>query len=387
MRDLMFADVVIDGDNFWFFNNKMQALCRLNIESHKVQIKALYEGTEYFSSNKIFNFGRKIYITSNASTRILAYDKDVRNIVEIINPNELILKTNNNGFVYTFLFEDCIWMIPHCIAKPIYCFDLNAEKFYEEITLYSQLKNYVDEQHMYITFANYAEEVFWAVIQGTRYYMKFDLLSKKIITFGVSERNTQLNGICCENSRIWLTQQNSNSIWCIDDIIRKIDIDNEIEEPYSNLVCLSDYIIALPRYGNNIVMIDRSNLSTQIISIQKYIVNPMREKYSKIIGCCEINDNIFLFPWGITELLIFNKKTLNLEKVDLIYDKDELLQMYLKRNILVFDDEYLQIVDYVDFVLNYDFEETKCLESELTCGEKIYHSVLDLELKNMGMIR
>ena len=57
-----FKDAILKGDYMYFFDNRIQAVCKMNTYNFNMKIISKYEDEEKFYGRKIFDFYNKYFI-------------------------------------------------------------------------------------------------------------------------------------------------------------------------------------------------------------------------------------------------------------------------------------------------------------------------------------
>ena len=70
-----FQDAVFEDGYMWVFDNLIQAICRIDVDTFEMEIISDYKGKKRFNTQKIFLIQDKFYLVTRESTEILIYDR------------------------------------------------------------------------------------------------------------------------------------------------------------------------------------------------------------------------------------------------------------------------------------------------------------------------
>lgn len=307
-----FQDMILKDGYMWFFDNRIQALCRMKDESFKIEIIATYKKGKKFYVRRIFKFQNKFYFASRDSARLLVYNDNAEKDELKFYLQESFLKAS--GKVYTaFKYDTCIYFLPVSMDVKMVCFDMYTERYSEMLLCDSSMKEVIGNSQLDIGYPCFYGNAIWFPIQRTPFYVKYSLAERKAELFQETDKEIMLSGICFDGKNIWLTQEEIGDVICVGK--RTINISAEL--PYSWLHNIGNYIIVSMLFSNKILLIDRETLE---VSMRDLSLDEKKKQCGKgysIINCCESNDVVFLLRSEIQDLIIFDKKTLEVRKVKL----------------------------------------------------------------------
>lgn len=379
----MYCDAYVNGNKMWYFDNDLQALCEFNLDTCNLTIieKGHVEGN--LISNNIFYRNGMLYITFCNSNGILKFDMEKSVFREIMSKEDIKLTSDcKKSYDFQTIVDNKIWQIPTYMDKPVCCYDLSKKQFYQNNMLNRSIEKYVKTNERTIVYASGYDTQVWSVIWKTHRYLKYDLRSGKIEIFQLKDSNKHLNSICYDGENVWLTQIDSTDLICVNHeeyVISIEDEDKNKKEQYSKIVNLKDDIIVLPRFGNEIILVCKETRAVRKIEISdEYFPNyRIESQCSKIVGCYEVEEKIYLFPWGISDLLLLDKKKMLIESIK-IKNSSEIYRKYINDSIKnrksMKECYHIGLSKYMENIL---FSERQEGMQSLKNGKMIFRSVVD----------
>lgn len=316
----MYCDAYVNENKMWYFDKDLLAVCEMDFDTYTTRILANYYGKRNALPYRVFCVDKILYFTFLDAHRVLKFDMEKNILQEIIDDNSFVSDCAN-PYVFTVMTDNRIWLIPRYKTTPTCYFDLSKELFYQDDTLNREIDKYVKKNEMAIVFPAEYDTQLWAVLWNTHRYLRYDLRSGEVEIFELRNTNIHLSSICYDGKSVWLTQTDNANLICVDgeeNIIIAEDGNESSEEQYSRIVNLKDDIIVLPRFGNQIILICKKTKEIRKVEINRkfFSEDKLRGGCSKIIECHETQGEIYLFPWGITDLLLLDKEEMRIKKVN-----------------------------------------------------------------------
>jgi len=376
----MFGDGFIENGKLWYFDSAIQALCTMNLQTYLVEIICFYlEGFD--GAYKIFRKNRSLFIASCRNPDILKYDLDTHQFKLY----QHIKNGQSGGMACHFMKENMIWMLPCAALKdPIIGFNVSNGSFEEKDSLKLELSKKFKK--LQLVFSGNDHDKFYAAISGTKDCFCFEPQHNRFewIECDIGNEKLKLNTICFDGKTIWVSEENNNRIIGIEKenkfFIAEIPFKEE-HYIYSRILDLKQMIIGLPRFGEQIVFIDKI---TKCVHCVKYNwKNILKRDYilaSKSIGCIEDEDYIYILPWGISKILKIKKKDFSCIQINAKYKEKMGLslcnQIYRNRQsqFYILFERIASIKDFIACEKRYKMSDTFRTQDHLI-GVTIYTTI------------
>ncbi|MDF2484246.1 MAG: hypothetical protein K0R46_414 [Herbinix sp.] len=373
-----YKDAILCDKDIVYFDDILQALCKWDIENNRVTIIMKYDG-EIFTSFRIFRGENCIYITSAKNADILIYDE---------NEGSFLLKShtfkNNLKVIVTqaCMLNRNIWILYQQAAKaPIIHYDIDRGQFVEQ----EFLLNYLHEREAWLPFASSNSGCFWATVHGTNHYLKIDPLKEHVEEYTLEDQYTKLASMYSDNQNNVFTMLDSKKLIINGNTYSMMTDEHSVKENYSYCIGLSECVVILPRFGNEIAIFGKNTKSVSIVRPNWGSI-PECDFYgiSKVVGCYENYGYIYLCPQNISVIVRINKDTL---QTDLIMPKFSaeiyMRTLYKRKNprymfILEknFGDKNTALNALLSCVEEVDSTEKEKQKTVYSYGEQIHNSIL-----------
>lgn len=365
-----FKDAIFEDEFMWYFDNLLQALCRMNLKNHQIEMISKYENIEKFIVRWIFQSKDKFYLATNSSMKLLIYDLKKRTI-EMVESNTNELSNEISEQFSAFFYANCIWFIPKYTDELMYYYDLKSKKYHELEEFKLVMEKKLGNQIYPITFPFCSQGAIWFTIFETQKYIKFDLSEKVGECIHQVGENLQYEGICYDGNCVWLTIKNSNNILCAKEQSTVIRISEK--QSYSYLFNLEKYVVALPRYSNRVVLIDKKTYGVTVVYLQ-IEENKKKSGRSYIVNCKEHGDYIYLFPHGIKSFFKLNKNTLVVEKIESVFENYdlEIIKGDIEKKRILHESEDINLINLCEYCKNSELSLYKNIQEPPHIGEKIW---------------
>lgn len=288
-----FRDGVVDDGYMWVFDNVLQAVCKIDLDSMVMDIVQKYEGEKDITIGWIVQHQNTLYMVTTDKPGILIYDKNKKRFYERFDAPETGYERKAVSTV--FLHENIIWIFLVRLENSACCYDVKKGKFYTDDRITGMLKRHKSCQGVFSSF-NYKEnDYLWMVSFAGNAYWKYDLKSGDSEIHEFEDSDMQLSGICCNGNQKWFSFINSGKIMCVDgeeyNIWDNVGTENR---PFSHIVNAGKYIIYLPRQCNEIITIDTSNNAISKRRVNKDGIKGFLDE--KMRNFCDYRSVIYLFP-------------------------------------------------------------------------------------------
>lgn len=315
------TDVIVYGDAVIYFDNILQALCKYDLKENCVTLYAEYIDEKAFTVFGICEYDEKIYLTE-MNGNILKYDKKIKSFEKISYKPDNEFQTITQQFV----FNNKIYMLfQHCTEYPVLVFDLLTEKF----EFKNFVKDQINQEKMYLPFANTYDNKFWGVNNGSNTFCRIDPIDETVTLYKLNE-DEKLNAICTDGKHFLANTLDSKIILMKTTGESEIFYQTDVESAFSYIVNLEKYMLVLPRFGNRIVLFDKNVCGIykefEITDIDKIFGG------SNSINAFETEEKIYILPWAMTRIVEIDKNDRTISKIEPQFDR-KLLKYYAKKYI------------------------------------------------------
>lgn len=342
-------DGVIVEQELWFFENDIQAFCRMDKKTFEMEIVTPYISNHLFMAMWIFHWKDCLYAVSMNPTEILIFNINTFVIEKV--QNDKVAYERTIRLSDAFQQDNKIWLIP-CYAKSkLWYFDMNKNQYEKDIFFSNYISKSSEENKMLICRSSLWKQELWSVVYKCAYLLRYDARRQEIVKLSFPEIHGTLDGILYSKGCIWLTVEENANIYRIrDQKLTEIVVSGM--HSYSNLRETERFVIALPRFGNIVVMVDKEILRVHIVELQE---NKIETKgSSKIINVCEDEHYIILFPNALDNVEIIDKALIQMKivqiKCDDLYQRIKRIGKFRWGNIGAESAE-IPLKDYLNYIL------------------------------------
>ena len=351
-QQLAFFDMVFDKSHGWFCHEYYNALFRMDMESHEINLEAVIpspDGNGFCQYGFLELFDRKLILAPRNAKDILIYDLDekfferVKINLDMLAPNEIF-----NLFSGVTAFGKYIFFFPGRYPAII---RINMETL--EVTYFNEwyqelLKAAIGYDKNRVIFARCncicGNCIFLPYWQGN-IIVEFNMKTGRYVLHRINKAVGQFSCVQYDGKYFWVSMVN------IPKII-KWDIDHGILEEYNNLPediqitsgfsYIEEYnssIYAVPLYGNMIIKIDKVSYRSEKIrdllmtpeeNLKRYVLaenNMLCYKRDK-------NDCVWFYSVFDGKIIKFNLHTLEFEEYRSIINNEEDLKQIVEMTFL-----------------------------------------------------
>lgn len=335
---------LLEEENIWFFDNDIQALCKMDVRDYQMEIITKYKGDSPFSVRYIYSFKDKFYFLNSNSRDILEYDRNKHGKDDAFFLHESGKKDLS---VHTAMdYQGFLFFFPYDISKKINCFDIEKQRYVERHSFEEILgKRFTNRS---LGCACLCGDNAYFVVKGTPFYLKYHLLEGCAELFRCENENSSLGGICFDGKHIWLSQTHSSDLICDGRQTLKVSEGGT----YSWLRNLGKYVAVLPEHSDRLVLIRKNTCEISVFNLP---LTEMEKKFWNgciLTDCCESGDDIILFPNGVRDLLVLHEKTKRIERVKLQCEgyKKGYLERCKKQNDCISENSNVKLRNFLDFI-------------------------------------
>ena len=308
-----FKDAILKGDYMYFFDNRIQAVCKMNTYNFNMKIISKYEDEEKFYGRKIFDFYNKYFIVEGNSARVLVCDKQTSVESKAFHMYIPSIRCDNRDYE-AYEYNNYIWFFPSIMSEKILCFDMYCQDYVNVVFEELFLRKIIGEKIIQTGYTCLYEDEIWVPVRGTSFYVKYNLSKRKSELFQMKNKNIMLSGICFDGRDIWTVQDKDGSIVC--DENGKIEIPEKLSRV--RIYDTKEYIIVAPRHLNELTLICKDEYKSTIVELPIEDTAKKKNQKRNITGLCESDTFIFLFCHEESVLYVLNKMSLDLKGIMLL---------------------------------------------------------------------
>lgn len=366
MQELFFEDAVFSDGYMWFFDNCIQAICKANIQEKKACIVRHLQDTRVFNVKWLFEWDNYYYMASKSGCRLLVYGEK-ENQFFWIEPQEKMKRKNS----LVFSQNRQIWFFPKISSGETLVFDIDQQQYTHRNEFVEMSKQCFGMNEFPIAFPSFCDGVFCFSVNNS--IIKYDFNRGTYHKRSILLDNDAVNSVVLDGEKVWATLKNSNDIVCVDEDEHFIKVQGK--QSYSWMYVIENYILILPRYSNNIILIEKNHeFKLSVIEIGKKEFNCVTGR-SRHVNCCKHGQYFYIFPYGEKRLIRIHQKDRTVQTIDLEFiDYFERRQEVIKKAIEgqeVFDEFSKEDLKYfVNIVL--DRKDMGLANDTGERGEKIW---------------
>lgn len=371
------ADACKDTGHIYFFDEGAQALCEFLPENESISILAVNDKIN-FESSDIFLVDGVIYVTSRRTLDLLKFDINNKSLDVIHN----ICGRLEQSYIYDYhmFTEGKIWSFPNSVRATIYYYDLKSGLYEKDIMVQNGYS-----KDSYIRFSSGFENNYWGAYYKTNKFLKYDLYRKETKLFEIINPDIQIGSICFDGEYLWMTSAISGKVFKCLENGKIVDVFNEREEYkediFSRLYSIDNVIIALPRFGEYILFINKYTNETKRVYLQDtYLgIEESLTKGSKMLKCLLYKKKLIFFGFGIEAFLLTNLDGSNACNITVTYSSGDIYRIsssILKREKKISENNSLRMSNYIE-AIRYNKFQNKNLNDLLqyVCGKNIYNGI------------
>lgn len=330
-----FQDAVFEDGYMWVFDNLIQAICRIDVDTFEMEIISDYKGKKRFNAQKIFLIQDKFYLVTRESTEILIYDRKKQGEDTAFFLQKSTVNENSTKYVGFFLHKNNIYFFPKYIDNGVVCFETSIKKYSKKNFLQPPLRTKLGDGDLILRCFSFYEEAMWFVLNRAGVYGRYDFIDGSADLYQTDTVSNLLSGICFDGDHVWLTETDSNHVICEGKQI----IDVSGEQSYWGLYPTTGGIFIPPYKSDKLIFIEEGTFKVTIKSLPLTI----KEKRQVINHPFHDGDDfIYLFPLYSDPLFVLNKKDGEIKRIK-IKCKNYIKKCLTDNKIPVREDEDIDI--------------------------------------------
>ena len=396
---IVVSDIHIDADgNRWAFDREKQAVIKLDEGFRRFRyVKGVTESgiNLYRPAVETYLDNDVIWIGSVSQPDLLKYDIKTNSFSHIANPlidnNESqalydVIKYKQKLFVLARTFKNCSYVFDTETATytAIHLADKNAEMFEKTFSFYCLKGN-----------------TLYLPLLGENKIVKYclDEISENMV-YSIMTLPSEIKIVCMsmQDDNLYISSRGDSDIHIFnaDGSYTKINGYDKREgvDFYCQIICGDEYIIALPRHGESVLIYNKSTNKVDYVRLpysDEVIKSGIQGSLCHEYYISKEDDMLYLFPWEYEFISQINLKTLAIETFDACIDKKDYalykydnMKHHMKLNgipnFICNENEYIDMTKYLFIVTDgIDCEKYLSNRQDVPTGEKIYLSGKDYE--------
>lgn len=382
IKSLSFMGAIEWEDKLWFYGKPWNALCSLDTETGEMTVEAVYGkpvqiGAIFFWRNKFFLFFQN-------SFSVLVYDVASR-LFYLVEGNE-----NDFGWVEPkimathALVDNVVYIFPVGAACEngkivIATFNLENEQFQRYILCPDNQS--VEESTFWFNYPGISGTGLYAGRCSHNQYLYADLVQGRYSLVTLCKDNIFPYAVCGDGNRVWMTQMAHPDIYCknLSGGLSRFPVETTDRQPYSRILNLSEYVIALPRYSDVIVLIEKNKMQHYCLPISHLLPKDINKECSKSYSCSETGSYIFVHPLGMGCILKISKMDLSVNNVSVWCNSKKFFHAFEKENSWWQEEaSFLTLTNFLDMISSDAVLELKDKGRDTirpTIGHEIYWEI------------
>lgn len=332
-----FRSAIFENGYMWVFDDLIQSICRIDIHDFKMEIVSSYRGKEKFIAQRIFLFQDKFYLVEGRTLKVLIYDRRKQETDSGFCIQDFT--DSYFGIYITFFYEGYIYFLPRHIDNEVICFDTFTKRYLKKKTFKFSMHGTMKHGDLVRIYPYSCDGSVWFTLNNTAFYGKYDFSDERISLFQTKSENIVLK-CCFDGKQIWLTDVDGGNLICEG----KGSVEIQKGQSYTKIYSVEDKILMLSQNSDKLVCVDKETLKVS------FILLPLseREKKQGIGDFCDFENYIFLFFRSTGSLFVFDKETLNVNRVQLKCE-NYIQQCFVVEKVLLGEDESITLRDLLHF--------------------------------------
>ncbi|MSU07776.1 hypothetical protein FYJ84_02070 [Veillonellaceae bacterium WCA-693-APC-5D-A] len=357
-KSISFLDAFWNDEKIYFYNNNNRCLSSYNFHNGLEEFFAMLSFDE--SIIRIIEHDLRVYFVAQNVPAVYEYniyDKKYRCYLR-----DGHMRHN----YYPVKYGDCIFLFDMSVSKKSYCFDLRTKQYSEIEFLH---ENKLIEYKVLTVSDAYGDMV--AIAFDKVNIFLYNLREKRCF-FKYKVKGAEIFALSLDASHVWYTTCNEDCLVDLDLLTNnenKINFGGEAKEPYSRLYNTKDFLILLPRYNKNIVVINKNKNVVRQYRITDSDNMPMRSA-SIMYGGMLVGNNFYIYPYALPYMYVIDLEKETIETKEFFINYQDIKQRWDMPNAdnIVYVEEYISFELFIANVKNH--EVFRALKS--ICGKNVY---------------
>lgn len=307
---MQFADVCEDGDRLWFYDNTHRLICYGDRNFQEIHVEKKIDDKDLEDAGAgiaIFLFDMKLFVVFHVKAVVMTYSLLSKEYSVSVFNRKIELENGKN----VYRFRNSLYMFSWKIDGSVLIFHMNRGTF-EEINWMKDNDSIFGEECL---FPSRNEEKIFFPVYKKNFVIELNLSDLKYVLHRY--QNIAIGTICHKGDQTWMTQTTSAELVYIGKLGESIKINSgceNYEEFFSRLIIFEGRIVAIPRFGNYVLVYDCN--SKEVIRIF-HAAFSVHGKGSLTYGYYCRGSLLYLLPWFIPRLLCVDMETGGIKEKEL----------------------------------------------------------------------
>ena len=374
MKKIACFAYVKDGDDLWISHFKFNGLYKIDLASGDVVFmgRFLHYGEKESQIHSCAQkYGNQLYFFPQNADNVDIYDISTGEFCSVKLPVKD--KVLQKVIVETFRYDDTCVMVPRFADIPLMILSLSDNKTIECINLSESNKRVKEDSKNLTLYACEVNHVIYFPIKDTNCIGSYDLDRREEKIYILSEIEKIVGDIKADGNDFWINADNGIYKWNPNtDMLKFIcDCSSEKEGWIENFVMHGDMVICIPRWLNNIKIIDKKTLKQADIridtnSLHGNIDTPWRD----IRGCFIWGNELVILPVRYKETIFLNLDSYQISLKE--YASDEC--MFLLSSLSMKEENEDNLCEFLSYIDNGIYKKSEC---DKNTGDRIWEAIAD----------
>lgn len=376
MFDLTIGDAVFDGDEMFFFDNSLQALCQADLHEKKVIVIACWTGRR-FNIRWIHMYKNRLYMAERTSLAVLCYSIDDTDgsEMECIEPD-----MDKHSAFHAVSFQDGrAKFVPQYTNEPMWILDLSKQEYSEEKKFSIMSEKCFGRSQYPVVYRTWYKNVMYFAVGNVCY--QYDFNTGIAASKTVGGKDADINSVCFDGHTLWATFKDKSDLLYINNEEKSIPVKGM--QSYSGMYSFDDMIVVLPQYSNNIVLVEKEDGSYKARSLVLggTASNCRSEGGSSHVNCRVHDGVIYIFPHTDRGFYAIERESRKVKRVILKYadckpERQRILNRGWSENEPVSESiAKLDVKCMIDYAENTDVSASSQTGSDRMVGSRIWNAV------------
>lgn len=351
LDSLLYYAQVLVGNELWISNIRFNGLFKINIESGEVVFIGRFPSHDLETEDlHLFakKYGNKLYFFPKRSNGLDIYDLKTKSFTFAT------CKMGNSNDYFTaidaFRIDDERVLIVPCYSNmSLLEFSIEKEAIVRIIEL-TESNKFVDNATGTMTlYACKMQNEILYPIHGTNKVGSYNFSENKEKVYSIESLKSIVGDIIFDGSYLWVNADQGIYRWnpFKSDLKLVCDCSTEKEGWIEQLILYNENVICIPRWLNNIKIIDRRSFEQREVHIDNHLLSEnavmaWRDVRESFIW----NDNLIICPVKYKEEI-----SINLINFEIIYKIHEFLKTFpIKERFFIYERVKEDLRDYIEFV-------------------------------------
>lgn len=326
----MYSAGQIVGHELWFFDNEYQTINSLDMNNFVMKFEKMIP--EMGGVRFLFERDNYIYLVFYLQAKIVKFDKKSGEYF-VFRP-EFGEQGKCIMYVYAFMNQNIIRVYSFYQEAIHYSFNTDNDSFEilrEEFLIDDQYRARLRDDN---------EGVITALLHSNR----IEALNNQSV---ILSEEIQVTGIGNDFESIWITDKKEKRLLQLSKRTYNT-IKSYVSEAFNaenvNIFSTNNFLIFCNNENNILAFFNKQQETIAEVNLTRELFKDGKEDWKKINFCIEQEENIILLPWGLVDILVYNKKDNVVEK--LIY-KTKFSKNYLKDNFFWKEDDKIGLSEFL----------------------------------------